>query len=195
MKHLFLSLLACMALSANAQNQWGVIGGVNMSTSSAENMKWKVGGYVEALYDIRLSDSWYLQPQLIYSYEENETKAVQGFSDFCSQHALTLPVLASYKVGLGDNDALRISAGPYLQYAMFGRYRSIVIDDKENARQSLEWWHSSFGDRFTYGIKGGIGYEHGHFMLNADCKYSLRKSFLNNDGHGLSLSVGVGYKF
>mgnify|MGYP000750898461 FL=1 len=38
---------------------------------------------------------------------------------------LELPILASYNVALNNKWNLRINAGPYLSYAMFGRDKSI----------------------------------------------------------------------
>ena len=74
-KLLFLmSLFMIVVFSAAAQNRWGVVGGVNLSTTSAKGFKWRAGGYVGGLYDIRLSESWYIQPQLILTYEENDSK-------------------------------------------------------------------------------------------------------------------------
>lgn len=179
-----------------AQNHWGVMGGVNLSTSSAKDFGWRTGGYIGGLYDIRLSESWYIQPQLLYSYEENETKGKSQTDIFYSQHALTLPVLASFKVPLSTAFSLRINAGPYVQYALFGRDgNSSIGANGERIPKKLGWWHANFGDHFTYGLKGGMMLEHRHWLLSIDCKYSLKRSFLNCDGHGLTLSAGIGYKF
>ncbi|EOS15155.1 porin family protein [Phocaeicola sartorii] len=180
----------------SAQNRWGIIGGANLSTSSAKDFGWRTGGYIGGLYDIRLSESWYIQPQLLYSYEENSTKDNSHIDIFYSQHALTLPVLASFKVPLSDAFSLRINVGPYIQYALFGRNgRSSIDMNGEVIPKKLGWWHADFGDHFTYGLKGGLALEHRHLFLSMDCKYSLKKSFLNYDGHGTTLSVGIGYKF
>ena len=60
------------------------------------------------LYDIQLNSSWYIQPQLIFSYEVDRAKYLSGkkVSDdldvSTSMYSLTLPVLASFKVSLND---------------------------------------------------------------------------------------------
>lgn len=184
-KLLFLmSLFMIVVFSAAAQNRWGVVGGVNLSTTSAKGFKWRTGGYVGGLYDIRLSESWYIQPQLILTYEENDSKDKTKVDTFFSQYALTLPVLASFKVKLSDAFSMRINAGPYVQYAMFGCQQKYG-----------EWWHLDFGNHFTYGLKGGVSVEHKHWFVSMDCKYSLKTNFVNYGGHGLTLSAGIGYKF
>lgn len=172
------------------------MGGANLSTTSSEGFKWRLGGYVGGLYDIQLSNSWYIQPQLQFSYEENESKDKASAKAFYSQYALTLPVLASFKVNLSDALALRINAGPYLQYALFGRDRHCYSDESgKNVQGGLGWWHADFSDHFTYGLKAGLALEGKHWFGIIDCKYSLKKSFVNYDGHALTLSAGIGYKF
>jgi hypothetical protein len=199
MKKLFLiSMLSVFTLlPMSAQNRWGVMGGMGYSSTSAKDINGKLGGYVGGLYDIELNKSWYVQPQLLASYEANEAKNANtmGYKSFISRYSLTLPVLASYKFNLSDDWSMRINAGPYAQYALFGRDRRATVDGKGNTSSEMGWWHGSFGDRFTYGLKGGLSVEQSHFVLSVDCKYSLKKSALDFDGHGLTLSVGVGYKF
>ncbi len=181
-----LVMLCLTTTTSFAQNRWGILGGINLSTSLGKDYGWRPGGYVGALYDIHLSDAWYIQPQLLYSYEEyNSSYSWHHPKEkiLYTQHALTLPVLASLKLKLGGDFALRINAGPYVQYAMFG------CDGKYG-----EWYHASFGDRFTYGLKGGFALEHKHWLFSLDSKYSFRK-FYTYDGHGMTLSAGIGYKF
>lgn len=209
-KLLLMSLLAlCFMVTASfAQNRWGIMGGANLSTSTAHSSglwsafdsKWKAGGYIGGLYDIQLNDSWYIQPQLIFSYEEDRAKFLSGEKSSedldvsTSMYSLTLPVLASFKVNLNDDWALRINAGPYMQYAMFGRDRTLfTVDSKEQSYTSS--WDMSFWKHFIFGLKGGISLERNHWLFSVDCKYSLMKHSLNHEGHGLSLSAGIGYKF
>lgn len=209
-KLLLMSLLAlCFMVTASfAQNRWGIMGGANLSTSTAHSSglwpafdsKWKAGGYIGGLYDIQLNSSWYIQPQLIFSYEVDRAKFLGGEKSSedldvsTSMYSLTLPVLASFKVSLNDDLALRINAGPYMQYALFGRDRTLfTVDSKEQSYTSS--WDMSFWKHFIFGLKGGISLERNHWLFSVDCKYSLMKHSLNHEGHGLSLSAGIGYKF
>ena len=199
MKKLFLiSVLSVFTLlSTPAQNRWGVMGGINYSSTSAKDINGKLGGYVGGLYDIELNKSWYVQPQLQFSYEANEAKDknAAGYKFFTSQYALTLPVLASYKINLSDDWSMRIFAGPYAQYALFGRDRQATVDSNGKTSSEMGWWHGNFGDRFNYGLMGGLSVERNHLFFFVEGKYSLKKSALNFDGHGRTLSAGVGYKF
>lgn len=200
--------LCFMVTTSFAQNRWGIMGGANLSTSTAHSSglwpafdsKWKAGGYIGGLYDIQLNGSWYIQPQLIFSYEVDRAKFLSGEKSSedldvsTSMYSLTLPVLASFKVSLNDDWALRINAGPYMQYAMFGRDRTLfTVDSKEQSYTSS--WDMSFWKHFIFGLKGGISLERNHWLFSVDCKYSLMKHSLNHEGHGLTLSAGIGYKF
>ena len=205
-KLLLMSLLTfcLMATNAFAQNRWGVIGGANLSTSTAHSSafgstldsKWKTGGYVGGLYDIQLNESWYIQPQLIFSYEADRAIYLNGndLDISTSLYSLTLPVLASFKVKLNDALDLRINAGPYLQYAMFGRDRTLYTADSKELSYTSSW-DVNFWTHFICGLKGGVSLERKHWLLSVDCKYSLMRHSLNHDGHGLTLSAGIGYKF
>lgn len=67
-------VIAFTLLPMSAQNRWGVMGGISYSSTSAKDINGKLGGYVGGLYDIELNKSWYVQPQLLASYEANEAK-------------------------------------------------------------------------------------------------------------------------
>lgn len=111
---------------------------------------------------------------------------------FFSKFNLELPILASYNVALNNKWNLRINAGPYLSYAMFGRDKSIDYAYGNGMHSSLGWWHQDFPDHFTYGGRAGVSLESEHFIYTIDGKCSLRKRPF---GQSVSLSAGVGYKF
>lgn len=185
-------LLACFILPASAQSRWGIVGGGLFSKSLSHDARFTLGGYAGGTYDIKINNSWYIQPQLLFSYEEFRTKTDLGTDLFFSKFNLDLPLLASYNVALNNKWNLRINAGPYLSYAMFGRDKTIDYIYGEKMHSSLGWWHQDFLDHFTYGAKAGISFEAGHFVYTIDGKCSLRKKPF---GRGISLSAGVGYKF
>ena len=185
-------LVICLlgTLTISAQHEFGAFGALNMSTSSASQAETNIGGNVGALYNYRLTDSWWVQPRLVLGYQENEVKNCASLDTFASQWTVTLPVLMSYKASLSGDLSLRVNAGPYLQYAVFGR------DKRATATGStLGWWHLDFGDHFTYGTQIGIGVEYGHWMGLIDFKHSLRRSVLNLNGFENTFMIGLGYKF
>lgn len=191
MKKILVVLLSILAaIPVPAQNEFGVFGALNMSTSSASNVETNFGGSVGALYNLRLTDSWWVQPRSVLGYQENETKTNTLLDTFASQWVVTLPILMSFKSNISSTCALRINAGPYLQYAVFGRDKKATNDG-----YALGWWHLNFGDHFTYGGQIGLSAEYKNWMGLIDFKHSLRRSTLNLGGFENTVSVGVGYRF
>ena len=133
-----------------------------------------------------------LVADLRFTYEEFRSKTRLGTDSFFSKFNLELPILASYNVALNNKWNLRINAGPYLSYAMFGRDKSIDYAYGNGMHSSLGWWHQDFPDHFTYGGRTGVSLESEHFIYTIDGKCSLRKRPF---GRNVSLSAGVGYKF
>ena len=186
MKKIVLTLCAAfVVLSMKAQNGFGLMGGINASVSSANHVDWRIGGFVGGVYDIQLKESFYLQPRLVLSYQENEHSP-----EFHSQWNASIPVLASYKMRLNNHTALRLNAGPYIQYAVFGREKPYQPSDS-----SLRWWHYDFSDKITYGGQIGLQVEHKKFFTTIDFKHSFRRNQLNINGFENTIQVGIGYKF
>ena len=149
-------LLACFILPASAQNSWGIVGGGLFSKSLSRDARFSLGGYAGGMYDVHVKNSWYVQPQLLFTYEEFRSKTRLGTDSFFSKFNLELPILASYNVALNNKWNLRINAGPYLSYAMFGRDKSIDYAYGNGMHSSLGWWHQDFPDHFTYGGRTGV---------------------------------------
>lgn len=188
--------MLAITMLANAQNSFGLMGGVNSSTSSTKDVGWRTGGFIGGYYDISFTDWFSLQPRLILSYQENQYKEnlllPSGQSSrFFSQWNITLPVLASFKFQLASETTLRLNAGPYVQYAVFGRDRQQVSPTESR----LGWWHHSFKDKLTYGAQIGAQLNYKQFFGTIDYKHSLKRSPLNMDGFENTWQVGIGYKF
>ncbi len=183
-KYFLMIVVALMAMNVSAQNGFGLMAGVNSSTSSTKDVGWSTGGFVGALYDIQLSGNLFLQPRLVLSYQENESKDKTWWY---SQWAATLPVLASWHIGLSDKMGLNLNAGPYLRYAAFGRDRY--------QGGALGWWHGSMGERLHVGVQAGAQVTFGKCFATFDFKHALKRSFLNVGGFENTVQVGVGYKF
>lgn len=108
---LFCMLLACFILPASAQNSWGIVGGGLFSKSLSRDARFSLGGYAGGMYDVHVKNSWYVQPQLLFTYEEFRSKTRLGTDSFFSKFNLELPILASYNVALNNKWNLRINAG------------------------------------------------------------------------------------
>ena len=107
-------LLACFILPASAQNSWGIVGGGLFSKSLSRDARFSLGGYAGGMYDVHVKNSWYVQPQLLFTYEEFRSKTRLGTDSFFSKFNLELPILASYNVALNNKWNLRDRICPML---------------------------------------------------------------------------------
>ena len=184
-KVIMLMRVVLISLSLHAQSGFGLMGGVNVSSSSEPYMDWRFGGFVGGVYDMQVKNNIYLQSRLVLSYQENQREP-----EFISQFNICVPILASYRMSLSDRAGLLLNAGPYLQYSIFGRKDALFIDGR-----SLGWWHYDFSDKITYGAQVGVQYEYKNFFGTLDYKHSFRRSVLNMNGFENTIKLGVGYKF
>lgn len=186
--------VALFATNAVAQEGFGLMGGVNFSSSSTKGMAWKPGGFVGGLYDVCLSEGLYFQPRLVLSYQENENKEK---TRYYSQWAVTVPLLASFQFNISENATVRLNVGPYIRYAAFGRYKywTIGTDGKTVNEGGLGWWHGSFGDRTHVGLQAGIQATFGRWFATADYMHSFKRMEVNVGGFENTVLLGVGVKF
>ena len=200
-KLIIMLFLLSGVLPIAAQNQWGIIGGINFSSTNNKDFTWKPGGYLGILYDMPLDRSWSFQPRLYVSYEhfQNRDKELPAWGVMqpsYNQWNITLPLLASFKLNPGDQTVLSLHAGPYLQYSMFGRIEASYLESENNHVSYSKSWSQDFGRHFSYGIYTGLSMERERWITSFDFKYNLRSSTLSSLAkHEMSLSVGVGYKF
>ena len=194
-----------------AQSNYGVMGGINLSTSSVKGAELQPGGFIGGLLDLRIKNNLYFQPRIMLSYQENLREMNNPFSsskekigdEYCSQWAITIPTLLSFKKELTNDALLGINIGPYLQYAVFGRSKRAVtyyklIEEKvypETHIDDLRWWHLDLKDKITYGVQIGMQVSYKNFFGAIDYKHSLRRSYFNMEGYENTILIGVGYKF
>lgn len=188
-------MLLPLSSKLSAQNErWGVITGGNVSTSSESNIGWTAGGQIGALYRYPLAKNWNLQPRLQFAFTESRGKknTIMEKSVY-NQWALSLPVMAEYGMTFCRDWRVGLNAGPYLQYAFFGKYRI-----PQSSTSGTSFWHSQFGDKFTWGAQIGFLVEWRHLLFSVDYKHSLRsnKNHIASDpGKERSILMGLGYVF
>ena len=188
-------MLLPLSSKLSAQNgSWGLIAGGNLSTSSESNIGWTAGGQIGALYRYSLAKNWNLQPRLQFAFTESRGKknTIMEKSVY-NQWALSLPVMAEYGMTFGRDWRVGLNAGPYLQYAFFGKYRI-----PQSSTSGTSFWHSQFGDKFTWGTQVGFLVEWRHLLFSVDYKHSLRsnKNHIASDpGKERNIQLGLGYVF
>jgi len=210
MKKIFvLAIFAIVSVTTFAQISWNVKGGVNLSTFGGEDItgsKLKLNYQLGVGMDYALSKRWSLQPSLLFitkgaKYDETLEKTS------LNPQYLELPVMAAYKFHLTDNMKLAISAGPYVAYAIGGKFKDDIY--ASGTTTSVE--KNIFGDmnnftnraltdnRLDYGIGAGVTVEMEHFMVGLNASSGMKKILKDysrfKDAKNVCYSLTVGYKF
>ena len=200
MKKIILAAAAVFAFgSANAQEtKFGVKGGLNIANLSGdiEDNSSKVGFHVGGFVEIKVSDKFSVQPELLFSTQG--TKVEESGNNFSSKSTLNLsylniPVMAKYYVAEGFS----LEAGPQIGFltaakADFTTTQSgITVSGDEDVKDSFE--------SIDFGVNFGAGYDFTK-NLSAGLRYNLGLANIAKDSGDEKisnnvLSVSLGYKF
>ncbi|KAF2513699.1 PorT family protein [Flavobacterium zhairuonense] len=185
MKKIILSAVAVMAFGfANAQDvKFGVKGGLNFANLGGDlDGDGVTSFHVGALAEIKLSDKFAVQPEVLFSGQGADFSE-DGFDSTLKFSYLNIPVMAKYYV----IEKLSIEAGPQIGFLLSAK------NEDEDVKDSFK--------SVDFGVNFGAGYDFTeHFF--AGVRYNVGLSniadvpdeadFKTNNG---VFSVSVGYKF
>jgi len=182
------ALLLAVTISAKAQFDLGIKGGVNYSTISSDNMHTSsVTGYQAGVF-ARIGGAVYLQPEVYLSSSGGEfTSNDNAYSGDVKFTNLNVPVLVGLRFG-PKNLNLRVMAGP--------EYIS-VLSQNQNLSGNFNAAYNNFGNAYKnnqLGYQAGVGVDLG--ALTADFRYQGYFSDANpNYNQKLNLwALSVGFK-
>ena len=202
MKKIILTVAAVFAFGfANAQEtKFGVKGGLNVANLSGdiEDNSSKVGFHVGGFVEIKVSDKFSVQPELLFSTQGTkleESGTNYSYESNLNLSYLNIPVMAKYYV------AERFSLEPVPQVAFLKKAKSdftatasgITVSGDEDVKDEFE--------SIDFGFNFGAGYDFTE-NLSAGLRYNLGLSNIaktdSGDDFKLSnnvFSVSLGYKF
>jgi opacity protein-like surface antigen len=201
MKKITLSIIAVLAFGfANAQEvKFGLKGGINLSTftgdvgSTSTRVGFQVGGFAE----IKVTDKFSVQPELLYSAQGAKEKGgVDVNGDMQSAEVIyklgyiNVPIMAKYYVA----DKFSLEAGPQIGFLTSSKAEAKILGfskevDMEDAVKSID-----------FGLNFGAGLDFTE-NFSAGVRYNLGLSDINNEKdstnkiHNSVFSLSVGYKF
>jgi opacity protein-like surface antigen len=202
MKKITLSIVAVLAFGfANAQEvKFGAKAGLNVSTftGDVDDASSRVGFHVGGFAEIKLSDKFSVQPELLYSAQgvKYDTSGA-GFSEENKINLayLNIPVMAKYYVAekfsleAGPQIGFLLSAKNDFSYSAFGESDSGKVDIKDGYKS------------IDFGVNFGAGYDFTE-NLSVGARYNLGLSNIakNEEGDNSKVknsvfSLSVGYKF
>lgn len=189
------------SLCTYAQCGLGVFGGINFSSSSTAESSVEKGGSIGLFYDTKLNHSWFIQPRLMASYQQNTIKNTLGSDDNeISQWCAAGLLIASHRWAFGDAFAFRLGFGPYMQYVISGERTShAVIYNADASHSSItvlneKWSFLSDKEQFTWGLAASIAFEYRRWVLMLDARHSLQKRMVNWRGYELTTNISLGFK-
>jgi hypothetical protein len=192
MKKILLSvmLLAAISISARAQFNLGIKGGINFSHIDADNLhNSNVTGYQAGLF-ARIGGGVYLQPEVYIGStggnfdSDNNGQVYNSYVKFTN---LNVPLLLGVRLGPSKVN-FRLMAGPVYMY---------TLNKNENFSQNFTSAYQDFGTykNSTFGIQAGGGVDLGN--ITADLRYQAGLTELGsnyNQKQNLWM-VSVGFKF
>ena len=219
MKKFFICLLmGAMAAGAGAQGlRYGVEGGLNVSSPmNADGTKcgFNIGATAEYGFQsecfvsgaLKLSSKPFKAKQgyVAGDFDGSDTGAV----DVCVEmtpYYLNIPIHAGYRMGLGDNVKLSVSAGPYLGVGLWGKGTGTVkvsgdvpsdLDIKAGKYKVDNVFKDSDLRRFEIGasVKAGLEFKD-RYRLSVGYDIQLNSMMKDDDYYNQVVSVSVGYMF
>lgn len=187
-KILIVAVLALSALSMSAQDSKLMFkAGFGLSTlagSDADGEKNAFAYKIGLTYDLSLSESFSILPGLELVNKGTKEDGVEGTINLLYAQ---VPVLAAYKINVGDEAKVVIKAGPYAAYGVVGSDIEYDYGDKVNAFDVCE--------RFSAGVLAGISYDFGQFSIGAEFSRGLTKAIKDVKAYNQAFGLTFGYKF
>jgi hypothetical protein len=215
MKRILLAaIIVAFAISANAQVQFGIKGGLNVTNrtddyddGSSYNYDDRVGFHIGFISDISLGFNMTLQPGILYSQKgctipEDESNYEQKYN----LNYIDIPFNLMYKLDAGLAK-IYFAAGPNFGFGIGGKYKVIGISDQQDysgydVSSDINFGSGNGDDFKTFdvgfnlgagiqfsSIQLGLQYTFGISDLSNDEDYSIR-----NNGLGISLTYLFGGK-
>ena len=179
-KLIFIGLLFFSISAVQAQDMgFGIKGGVNFASlngDDADGWDGRTGFHLGLLAEFGLSESFAIQPEILYSAQGAEMDDVTFKLDY-----LTIPVMAKYFA----TDAFSIEAGPYIGFNTTSEWDldGDTVDLKDETEST------------DFGVGLGLGYElpMGVFF---QARYAMGLSDIGSDADikNSVFQLSVGYK-
>jgi len=180
MKKIIVTVAAIFAFGyANAQDvKFGVKGGLSNSSTTESGAKSLLGFHLGGFAEIKASDKFAVQPELLYSAQGAKFDGVS-----LNLNYINIPVMAKYYVA----DAFSIEAGPQIGFLMSAKSDGI---DVKSVLKSTD-----------FGLNLGAGYNLNETM-SLGLRYNMGLSEIEKEiaagdkgSKNTSIQLSFGYKF
>lgn len=146
-------LLVCVTsfVAANAQVNFGGKAGVNLATFSGdvEDVKMKIGYHVGALVQIPVSESFLIQPELVFSAQGAKSEGTEDDVK-ANFNYLNIPIMAKYQ----STSGFFAETGPQIGFLMSAKMKAgdTDVDVKEYYKSTDFNWAFGLGYQMASGF-------------------------------------------
>lgn len=185
---ILLSVLICS--NADSQTNIGFRSSFNLSSLSTGSAMNRPGFSIGAMLSQEISDGWYFQPAIVYSFESN--KPVKGFKPAYSASAYNLEVPLMLSRRMGDEDiSFGVDFGAFAKYGLYGKYWVDDLTTKERTKPDL----FDHKNRFDVGPQAGFSIMVYNLYIAYSFQFGLIKPWDDRRGNSYNSSVTFGYLF
>ncbi len=138
-------------------------------------------------YDFDITENFYIIPGIELVSKGCETENIAGD---ISMTYLQIPVLAAYRFNLSDDLNLKIKAGPYASYGIYGSDIELYDGTEINIFDDEGGY-----ERLDAGIIAGISFDFNRFSIGAEYSRGLMKLDSDYKQYNQTYGITFGYKF
>lgn len=202
------ALLACGALTANAQAKeglrFGVTGGMNVANITDVNGESRLGFNVGVRAEYSFTPNVYFGTGLLFTQKGTKYDGaleINGVrveaSEKLNPGYLELPLMVGYRYDFGNDIYLFGETGPYLAVGVCGKYKyeASVAGHKVDKKFDFFGDDGMEGRRFDAGWGLRAGVEFSSFQVHLGYEYGFAKVWENSSSHNSNFTVGVSYMF
>lgn len=201
---LIVALVLVFGVSNAQKAKFGIKGGMNISNWAGDtdgmDVKSKIGFNVGGFAEIKLSDKFAIQPELLYSAQgmklDNIPLDIEG-SDYSVDSTfklvyINIPVMFKFYVA----EKFNLEAGPQVGFLTSAKVK-VTVDGFGSSTESVK---ENF-ESVDFGLNFGAGYYFTeHFFANARYNLGLSNIAKTEGGENTTInnsvfSLNVGYKF
>lgn len=189
---IIIPILLFFLCSFNLYSQWGVKGGVNYTKITGSSLqKYKLFGHIGGTYDVKLSDKWYFQPELLFTsvgcdLKDDRTILRGGHINI---YALELPLNLSFRPTIAEKMNLLLDFGLYARYGLFGNKTYKYHDSSKIDNSPFDAFN-----RFDTGVNLGVGLQRNQYYGILSFQRGLSRATKGDSEYHQVFKLSFGYK-